>query len=138
MANVAGQPVTLYSNTAITTAITGVTGSSFNFGSYSQLTLYSIFTYAAGGTTVKAWVQSSYDGGTTWMDIANFAATTASKTRAYNLTRAAVSSIATPADAALADDTSVNGFLAPLIRVKVTTTGTYTGTNTLAIYGFAQ
>lgn len=137
MATVAAQPVTLYSAT-ITTALTGDVGSSFNFGSYSQLTLYSIFTYGSSGTTAKAWVQASYDGGATWMDIANFAATTASKTRAYTLTRAAVTSIATPADATLADDTSVNGFLAPLIRVKVTTTGTYAGTTTWAIYGFAQ
>ena len=137
MTNTVAQPTALYSNTAITTALTGVTGSSFNFGAYSQLSLYSIFTYGSGGTTAKAWVQASYDGGTTWMDIANFAATTASKTRAYNLTRAAVTSIATPADASLADDTSVNGFLGPLIRVKVTTTGTYAAT-TWAIYGFAQ
>jgi hypothetical protein len=42
-------------------------------------------------------------------------------------------SIATPVDAALADNTAVDGFLGLIYRVKLTTTGTYTGATTFAI-----
>jgi len=101
--------------------------------SIQTLLLYATFLYGAAGTTVKAWVQTSMDGGTTWMDIANFAFTTAAAVRAYNLTAAAVTSIATPVEGTLADNTSVNGFLGGMYRVKYTTTGTYTGATSLKI-----
>ncbi len=103
----------------------------------SSLAVQFNFTYAAGGTNLKAWLQTSYDGGTTWNDIANFAATTASLRRIYNLTTAAVTSIATPTDGTLADNTAVNGLLGGLYRVKLTTTGTYTGATTLVVTAVA-
>jgi hypothetical protein len=84
------------------------------------LTIQAVFTYGSGGTTAKAWVQTSVDDGTTWVDIANFAFTTSSARRLYTLTRAAVTSIATPSDGTLD-------------RVKLTTTGTYAGDTTLVI-----
>lgn len=88
--------------------------------------LQAAFTYGSGGTTLKAWIQSTVDGGTTWFDVACFAFTTASKTRIANLRAAtAVTSLATPGDAALADDTVVDGILGDQIRVKYTSTGTY-------------
>lgn len=98
-----------------------------------SLALYASFLYGAAGTTVKAWVQTSFDGGTTWMDIASFAFTTAAADRAYNLTATAVTAIATPGDGVLADNTSINGFLGGMFRVKYTTTGTYTGATSLMI-----
>jgi len=101
--------------------------------SVQALALYATFLYGAAGTTVKAWVQTSFDGGTTWMDIASFAFTTSAAQRVYNLTAAAVTAIATPVEGALADNTSVNGFLGGLYRVKYTTTGTYTGATSLTI-----
>jgi len=52
----------------------------------------------------------------------------------YNLTAAAVTTIATPGDGALADNTAVNGFLGALFRVKLTTTGTYSGASSFKIY----
>lgn len=103
-------------------------------GRVEALALYAVFVRAAGGTSAKAWVQTSLDGGTTWVDIANFAFTTTTADRMYNLTAAAVTSIATPTDGALADNTSVNGFLGALYRVKLTTTGTYTGASSFEIW----
>ncbi len=103
-----------------------------------SLVLLSTFVWSAGGTTAKAWVQTSLDGGTSWADIASFAATTASKTRVYHLTAVAVSSIATPTDGSLADDTAVNGVLGTMFRVKVTTTGTYTGATSWKIWAIAR
>lgn len=98
-----------------------------------SLVLLANFVRAGGGTTAKAWVQTSFDGGTTWMDIANFAFATTTAVRAYHLTNAAVTSIATPADGTTADNTAVDGFLGPIYRVKLTTTGTYTGASSLTV-----
>ncbi len=97
------------------------------------LLLHAIFAYGAGGTTVKSWVQTSIDGGITWIDIASFAFTLTAGQRIYHLTGAAVTSILTPTDGTLADNTSVNGVLGQRFRVKYTTTGTYTGATSLTI-----
>src|SRR5688572_33372293 len=102
------------------------------------MTLFANLVVAGGGTTAKAWVQTSLDGGLTWADIANFAFTTSSAKRAYNLTNVAVTSIATPTDGTLTDNTAVDGLLGTHFRVKLTTTGTYTGATTFKIYGIAK
>ena len=93
---------------------------------------------AGGGTTAKAWVQTSFDGGASWNDIANFAFTTTTATRIYHLTAAAVTAIATPTDGTLADNTAVNGLLGSVVRVKLTTTGTYTGASSFVIRALAK
>lgn len=96
--------------------------------------LQAAFTYGSGGTNLKVWVQSSADGGVTWYDVACFAFTTASKTRLANLSgRTAVTTLATPGDAALSDDTTVDGLLGDRLRVKYTSTGTYAGSSTIVV-----
>jgi hypothetical protein len=107
-------------------------------GRVESMTLHASFTRAGGGTTAKAWVQTTLDGGTTWMDIANFAFTTTTAKAACHLTDAAVTTVATPADASLADNTVVNGFLGEQFRVKLTTTGTYTGASSFVIHAIAK
>lgn len=103
-----------------------------------SLTLQAVITVAGGGTTAKAWVQTSLDNGATWVDIANFAFTTSTAKRAYHLTAAAVTSIATPTEGTLADNTAVNGLLGELYRVKLTTTGTYTGASSFVIHAIPK
>jgi hypothetical protein len=126
-------------NATLAAAVTAdVTAGVFEIGRAESLTLHGVITVAGGGTTAKAWVQTSIDGGSTWMDIANFAFTTSTATRAYHLTAAAVTSVATPGDAALADNTAVNGFLGNVVRVKLTTTGTYTGASSFVIHAIVK
>jgi hypothetical protein len=121
-------------NATLAGAVTNdVTAGQFVVGRCESLTLHGVITVAGGGTTAKAWVQTTLDGGSTWVDIASFAFTTSTATRMYHLTAAAVTAIATPGDAALADNTSVNGFLGSDVRVKLTTTGTYTGASSFVI-----
>jgi hypothetical protein len=99
------------------------------------------FVRAGGGTTAKFWVQTSIDGGLTWVDIINFAflTTTASKITAVVGNPATPLTPATaPSDGTLADDTIVNGVLGSELRVKYTTTGTYTGASSIAIYAVAK
>jgi hypothetical protein len=123
----------------LSTAVTGVTpGSIMVAGRVESLTLQGTITVAGGGTTAKAWVQTSLDGGVTWADIANFAFTTSTAVRIYHLTYAAVTSIATPTDGTLADNTAVNGILGEQFRVKLTTTGTYTGASSFVIYAISK
>jgi fermentation-respiration switch protein FrsA (DUF1100 family) len=87
------------------------------------------FTYGSGGTSADAWVQTSLDGGATWIDVANCHFTTSSARFAYNLSAlTAVATEYTPTDATLTANTSKDGLIGQAMRVKYTTVGTYAGT----------
>jgi hypothetical protein len=132
-------PILTLLNETLAAAVTAGTygEQNVNLEHIESLALFCEFVRAGGGTTAKAWVQTSFDG-VNWMDIANFAAATTSLNRAYNLTAVAVTSIATPTDGTLADNTCVNGFLGPRFRVKMTTVGTYTGASYFKITALAK
>lgn len=135
-----GKYINLLPQTIITAALTnnvalgkgGAAGTGGLAGG-KHLFVQAKFVYGSGGTTVKAWVQTSLDKGVFWFDIVNFAFTTANlnKVAAVNGLLAAIH--ATPTDAALADNTVNNGLLGDRIRVKLTTTGVYAGNTTLQI-----
>jgi hypothetical protein len=103
------------------------------------LTVQANFAYGSSGTTAKAWVQTSFDGGATWVDIMNFAFTT-SALRAVNSVRTytAVAANYTATDGTLADNTIKDGLLGDRVRVKWTTTGTYAGATSLKLTGVFQ
>lgn len=87
------------------------------------------FTYGSGGTTADAWVQTSFDGGATWTDVANFHFTTSSARFIFNLS--ALTPVTTqyaPTDGTLAANTAKDGIIGSMWRVKYTTVGTYAGT----------
>jgi hypothetical protein len=107
---------------------------------YSTAFIYANFTYAAGGDTIQAWVQCSDDRGATWKDVACFAFATTTAKRFFNLSGlTAVTSVGTPTDGALADNTSINGIMTQYVRVKYTVTGAgYSGATTLAIWAFTR
>ena len=112
-----------------TTAVSSVSSqTSFAQGPIKSLAIQANFTYASGGTSVDAYVQTSLDNGVTWIDIAEFSFTTSSLRKVFNLTNLAVTSIATPTDGALTANTCVNGILGSLYRVKYVTVGTYAAT----------
>lgn len=92
------------------------------------------FTYGSGGTSVDAWVQTSLDGGSTWEDVANFHFTTSSQRFIYNLNSGtSVTTEYTPTDGTLAANTSKDGIIGNLWRVKFTSVGTYAGGTTLRV-----
>ncbi|HPS70503.1 MAG TPA: hypothetical protein PLO19_07165 [Candidatus Cryosericum sp.] len=134
--------LTLYSAT-ITTALTGAVGSTFEprklFAAnmdypITAMSVEFIFTYGSGGTTAKAWLQTSFDDGATWVDVANFAGTTSTLSKLYNFSGLTpVTTAATITDGSLADNTVIDGLLGDKFRVKVTTTGTYAGSTTLKV-----
>lgn len=97
------------------------------------------FAYGSGGTSADAWVQTSFDGGNSWVDVANCHYTTASARSLYNLSSATpVSTAYTPTDGSLPANTAKDGLVGPLWRVKYTTVGTYAGSTTLRVDAFAN
>lgn len=93
------------------------------------------FTYGSAGTSVKAWVQTSFDAGVTWVDIANYAGTNVSEPKLYNLTSSTpVTTIYLATDGTLADNTSKDGLIGNQLRVKFTSTGTYATNTTFSVF----
>ena len=97
---------------------------------YSTAFLYANFTYvssALGDNTIQAWVQCSDDRGATWKDVACFAFVETTAKRFFNLSGlTAVTTVGTPTDGELADNTSINGIMTQYVRVKYTISGAYT------------
>lgn len=92
------------------------------------------FTYGSGGTSVDAYIQTSIDGGSTWMDVVHCSFTTSSLTNIYNLSSNTVHTTAVvPTDGALTANTSVDGIIGMMWRVKYVTVGTYAGGTVLNV-----
>lgn len=124
----------LLPTTTIAAAVTGVTTTPVPVPFNARgLLVEAEFLYGSGGTTVKAWVQTRVKGGT-WRDIANFAFTTSAATKWIGIRQdIALAANIAASDAALADNTILDGFLGDELRVKYTTTGTYGGATSLAV-----
>lgn len=99
-------------------------------------TLSAEFSYGSGGTTADAYVQTSLDGGISFFDVANFHFTTASAKGAFNLSSLTpvTTQLAVFNNGALLANTAVDGILGDQWQVIFTTTGTYAGGTTLAVY----
>jgi hypothetical protein len=83
----------------------------------NSLAIQANFAYGSGGTTVDAYVQTSFDGGGTWTDIAEFNFTTNAAVNVCNLSRGtAVTTLATPTDGSLSSNSVVDGFLGSQYR----------------------
>ena len=123
MANVATIPIT----TAVTAAVT--TGTSLGTLSAVSAAIQISFTYGSGGTTFSCWVQTSLDGGVTWIDVCNMSGTTASLSRIQVVsTRTPITTPYAPTDGTLTANTVHDGIIGPIWRTKLTTTGTYAAT----------
>lgn len=89
--------------------------------------------YGAGGTTVRAYLQTTPDDGTTVADMACVLFGTASEHALLNFSALTPKlTQVTPGDAALADDTAVDGLLGTKMRMKIVSTGTYSGSTVLS------
>jgi hypothetical protein len=91
------------------------------------------FVYGSGGTNCKAYVQTSFDQGNSWVDTACVVFTTANETQMVNLSGLTPKGLTVPTDGTLTDDTVLDGFLGDRFRVKVISTGTYAGGTTLSV-----
>jgi len=119
----------------ITGAVSNVTTALVQFldGPPLNLEIQSNFVYGSAGTTADFYVQTSFDG-TTWCDIANFHQITASAREVVNLSSlTAVTTLYACTDATLTNDTVKDGVIGPWVRVKYSSTGTYSGGTSIQI-----
>jgi hypothetical protein len=123
----------------ITTAGTQ-TGDAVELDGLLALTVQARFTWGSGGTTCKLYLQASIDDGNTWADFACIAfGNSASENPILNFSKLTPKlTQIVPVDAALADDTAVDGMISALVRCKVVTVGTYAGSTVLTVSGDAS
>ena len=114
----------------LTTALAGEAQTAYaKLAGILAATLQCEFAYGSGGTSCKVYAQVSLDGGLSYMDVACFAFTTASAVKVVNLSaETPVTTPVTPTQAALADNTFVDGILGATMRAVVVSTGTYANT----------
>lgn len=127
-------------NLTLTTAVSGTASTAVVVPlGMRSVVLQAAFTYGSGGTKVTAYVQTSFDGGTTWVDVACFTFTTATATKVSALKAAtAVAASYAATDGSLTDDSIKDGILGDRLRVKRTTTGTYGGSTALVVTAVAK
>jgi len=126
----AAQLLSVTITTAVSAQVSGLL--QLRDGNPQSAILQCNLTYGSGGTSADAWVQTSADGGLTWVDVANFHFTTSSARFFYNLSALTpVTTEYTPTDGTLTANTAKDGLLGAWWRVKYTTVGTYAGGTTL-------
>lgn len=128
--------MTMLANLTITTAQSAQVTAALQAidGALQSAVIQATFTYGSGGTSADAWVQTSFDGGATWCDVANFHFTTSTARFAFNLSSLTpVTTEYTPTDGTLAANTAKDGMLGPQWRIKWTSVGTYAGGTTLRV-----
>lgn len=95
------------------------------------LAVQATLTVASGGGTIDVYVQTSLDGGVTWIDIMNFHFTTSTATKVSAVvTTTALAAAVTPSDGSLASGTILSGLLGGYLRAKYTSGGTAYGAGT--------
>ncbi len=119
----------------ITAAGAGVTTTAIDSLDLAKAaTIQANFDYGSGGTSLKVWVQTSVDGGSTWVDVACFAFTTSDARKVVNLSGLTpVTTLYTATDGTLADDTVKDGVFGARWRCKYTSVGTYAGSTTISV-----
>jgi hypothetical protein len=97
------------------------------------------FNAGAGGTSTTAIVQTSLDGQTTWVDVANFSFATTSGRQIYNLNSStSVTTNYSPTDGTLAANTAKDGVSGNFWRLKLITVGTYSSGTTIGVNAIAN
>ncbi len=123
----ASNHLVLLPETTFAAAVTAVTTTARPLPSDTVALAFMLdFNYGAGGTDITFWVQTSIDN-ENWSDIASFNVTTAAIVKVAAVNSFLAHTHATATDGSLADNTVANGFIGSYIRVKYTSTGTYSG-----------
>jgi len=123
----------------ITGALTAQVTTPQSIAGTTYLAVETQFTYGSGGTTVDVWVQTSLDGGNSWIDVMNFHFTTATLSKVSAVVNStALAAAVAPGDGTLASNTILSGLLGDRVRLKITTTGTYAGGSTLRVDAVAK
>lgn len=132
----------LLNTTTITTAVAATTTPPLKFIGYQStknLTVQVNFAVGTGGITVDAYVQTTFDGGATWTDIANFHFANTPARKIINLSSMTpVTTQVAPSDGSMTANTAQDGLIGSMIRLKWVTTGTYSGGTTLQVVALSN
>ena len=112
------------SDLSITSAGTTVCDVVTDLAGMTAVSIQARFAYGSGGTTVKAYVQTSLSQSNDWIDVACIALAVASETQVLNLSGLTPKALTVPTDGTLTDDTVLDGILGDRLRVKVVSVGT--------------
>ena len=94
----------------------------------NRLSIQAKFTNSAAGTSANFYVQTTFDSGANWLDIANFLYSgVESGLRLFSLDPTAVTTQYTPTSGSLSANVVKNGLLGHHLRVVRDISGTYTG-----------
>lgn len=102
-----------------------------NLAGMRSVVAWANFDSGADGTTVNAVIQTSLDQGSTWIDIIRFDFTTSDRKAHSAVGTFAAGAVTTLA--ALGSEGKTDNVLGDRLRLKVTSTGTYSGNATLAV-----
>jgi hypothetical protein len=118
----------------ITIAATQVGDWVTGFQNLLALTANLRLAYGSGGTSIKAYLQTSLDQQTTAIDIACVVFGTASENEVLNFAgQTPKLTQVSPTDGTLTDDTAIDGILGDRFRIKIVSTGTYAGSTVLSV-----
>lgn len=132
-----GRIASLLAATAVTAAGTILGTPVTGLGGMKFVSATAVVVYGSGGTAIKVYIQTSLDGGVTWIDIMSLTFTTASA-KSGSSVQGASANAAAYTDGSLADNTTYGGVLGDRLRAKVITTGTYAGGTTVAVSACAK
>ena len=91
-----------------------------------HITAQFTFDYGSGGVSATYWLQTTLDGGATWIDIACVQFTTADAVKIVNIDAGGyVSPGYVPGDGVLAPGSVMDGIMGDRLRIKQTIVGTY-------------
>lgn len=121
-------PVGTTGDFAITTAGTYVGQAVTGLDGMRSMSAQLSFAHGTSGTSVDAYLQTSLDGGATWIDIANAHWTTSSAVAVLNFFTDEGVDAFVPSDGAMSSNTNQQGVLGNQVRLKLTTVGTYANT----------
>jgi hypothetical protein len=88
----------------------------------------------SGGTSIDAWLQTSLDGGTGWIDVAQFHVTNTPVVLVVNLSASTPVSSFTPTDGTLGANTVKDGIIGSKLRAKWSSQGTYTSSSGATVF----
>lgn len=98
-------------------------------------------TFGAGGVSIDAYLQTTFDDGLTWIDIINLQVLAASVRKVAAVNKflvAGTAGLVTVTDGALGANTVVNGTIGQKFRLKLILVGTYDAASTYRVNVIAQ
>lgn len=111
---------------SITTALTGSAQTAISLDGATAVSIECNFQYGSGGTTASGVIQTTFDGGTTWRDVARCDFTTSTRVAYANLSGLTYKAVATYS--ALSSEGQNDGLIGDHLRAVITSTGTYANT----------